>query len=90
MDDITIYTQFPGYVIWDFRMVPVWNLENYKKQGGEGCTERSRRLLCLGEESASSIVEIPRNTEVERGAPEEQMGERGNSNKEDPDCEKCY
>jgi hypothetical protein len=38
-----------------------------------------------------SIVEMCRNTEVERGAAAEQMArdQRGNSNKEDSDYQKC-
>ena len=46
--------------------------------------------LGRGGERIISIVEMSRNTEVERGAPAEQMArdQRGNSNKDDSDCQK--
>ena len=45
-----------------------------------------------GRERIISIVEMSRNTEVEREDPAEQMArdQRGNSNKEDSDCQKCH
>jgi hypothetical protein len=38
-----------------------------------------------------SIVEMPRNTDMERGAPEQQMVtyQQGNSTREDTHCQNC-
>ena len=56
----------------------------------EECQERGRCLLCVGEgERITSIVEMPRNREVERGTPERQMAacQRANT-QEDSHCQK--
>jgi hypothetical protein len=50
-------------------MVPAGNLENKEAKGDTG---RGSCLLCT-EDVSESILEIHRNTEVERGGPEEQM-----------------
>lgn len=52
--------------------------------------EEQMPALGRGGERIISIVEMSRNTEVERGAPAEQMArdQRGNSNKDDSDCQK--
>jgi hypothetical protein len=45
-----------------------------------------------GGERIISIVKMSRNTEVETGVLVDQMArdQRGNSNKEDSDCQKCH
>ena len=54
--------------------------------------EKQMPPMLGGRERIISIVEMSRNTEVEREDPAEQMArdQRGNSNKEDSDCQKCH
>ena len=63
-----------------FLMVSVVNLETKRS---EGFTDWGRCLMCEGEgERITSTVEMSRNTEMERGVPEEEMAthQRGSSN----------
>jgi hypothetical protein len=57
-----------------------------------GYREEQVLLIRGGGKQIISIVEMSRKTEVERGAPEKQMtrDQRGNSNKENPDCQKYH
>jgi hypothetical protein len=54
--------------------------------------EKQMPPMLGGRERIISIVEMSRNTEVKREDPAEQMArdQRGNSNKEDSDCQKCH
>lgn len=75
-------------------MVPAGNLENYKNQGLGWGVYREEQMppISGGGERIISIVEMSKNTEVERGVHAEQMArdQRANSNKEDSDCQKCH
>ena len=63
---------------------------NLETKSSEGCTDWGRCLLYAGGgEQITSIVEMSRNTEVERGAPQQKMStyQRGSSNRKDTYCQ---